>query len=211
MYYSEARLKLFWFDRKVDESGVSGTGRVAQGVEFDDGVCVLRWLTTNRSTAIYSNIQELEKIHSHGGQTKIVWESSDDLVDIPKPHLALGAEGPEAEVIAMSHGIGPALSNVRQAYDRIRSIKAPRGWEAYACFYVGGEVCLRLTSPSRLLYQDDRWQHYTRFHVELMITAEKTELAYPPISEAPGGNVHVLVDGIAYPAKAEGYARLVQT
>lgn len=172
-------MRLFWFDRQVDESKVSGVGKVAQGVEFDDGTCVLRWLTANRSTAIYANIQELEKIHSHGGQTKIVWETSDDLVEITKPHLALGAEGPDAERIAAAHNVGPVLPGARAAYDRIGSIKAPRGWTAYATFYVGGAVCLRLLSASTRLHDslcgDLSYQHYYRRAVELLITADKIQ------------------------------------
>jgi hypothetical protein len=66
-------MRLFELHRVEDESGVSGTGRVAQGCQFDDGVCVLRWLTAFRSTAIYSSIAELDAIHGHAGKTKVVW------------------------------------------------------------------------------------------------------------------------------------------
>jgi hypothetical protein len=66
-------LRTFELVRRVDESGVSGTGIVAQGIQFDDGVCALRWLTTTSSTAIYTNINELETIHGHGGLTTVEW------------------------------------------------------------------------------------------------------------------------------------------
>lgn len=59
--------------RSEDESGVSGTGEVAHGVEFNDGVCVLRWMTKYRSTTFYNSIFELEKIHGHSGKTVVVW------------------------------------------------------------------------------------------------------------------------------------------
>jgi hypothetical protein len=59
--------------RKEDVSGVSGTGIVAEGVEFVDGVCVLRWMSDTASTAVHDNIGKLEAIHGHGGATKIVW------------------------------------------------------------------------------------------------------------------------------------------
>lgn len=62
---------LFELDRVEDESGVSGTGVVAEGVIFSDGVCAMRWKTDKSSTAIYANIQELEAIHGHGGKTKV--------------------------------------------------------------------------------------------------------------------------------------------
>lgn len=44
---------------------------MAEGVEFGDGTCVIRWLTATPSTAIYASIQDLEKIHGHEGATVI--------------------------------------------------------------------------------------------------------------------------------------------
>lgn len=64
-------MKKFNLKRIEDESGVSGTGYVAQGVVFDDGTCALRWLTKYASTAIYNNIEILEHIHGHNGKTEI--------------------------------------------------------------------------------------------------------------------------------------------
>ena len=58
--------------RSTDQSGVSGTGRVAEGVVFDDGTVVLRWLGDVRSTVVFDNIAEVELIHGHGGDTAIV-------------------------------------------------------------------------------------------------------------------------------------------
>jgi hypothetical protein len=71
-------MKLFYLERNEDESGVSGTGKVAQGIVFDDGTCDMRWLTKIASTAIYDNLETLEYIHGHGGKTKvkIIFESS---------------------------------------------------------------------------------------------------------------------------------------
>lgn len=59
--------------RKADASGVSGTGHVADGIEFRDGTCVLRWMTEHRSIAIYNSLVDLEKIHGHHGQTVVEW------------------------------------------------------------------------------------------------------------------------------------------
>lgn len=70
---SHHALPTFVLVRDEDESGVSGTGVVAQGVEFSDGTCVLHWMTDYRSTAVYRNLEELEAIHGHGGKTRIVW------------------------------------------------------------------------------------------------------------------------------------------
>ena len=77
-------MRLFDLDRIEDESGVSGTGIVAQGVEFDDGTIVLRWLTANRSTAVYADEKTLEAIHGHNGKTVVQWRSQNNVFDRAK-------------------------------------------------------------------------------------------------------------------------------
>lgn len=62
-------MRRFELVRIEDESGISGTGVVAQGIEFDDGYCAMRWLTATTSTAIYNTADDLLKIHGHGGKT----------------------------------------------------------------------------------------------------------------------------------------------
>lgn len=66
-------MRLFAFIRDVDHTGVSGTGMVAQGCEFDDGVCVMRWLTEHRSTCVYPDAATLDVIHGHHGDSHIEW------------------------------------------------------------------------------------------------------------------------------------------
>lgn len=70
-------MRIFRVDRKNDESNVSGTGHVIDGVEFDDGTVVIRWRTDMASIAIYKNFAEFKTIHidSHPqneSMTKIV-------------------------------------------------------------------------------------------------------------------------------------------
>jgi hypothetical protein len=67
-------MKKFCLKREVDETGVSGTGRVAEGVVFSNGWCAMTWLTANTSVAFYPDIETLEAIHGHHGYTKIVYE-----------------------------------------------------------------------------------------------------------------------------------------
>lgn len=59
--------------RSEDVSGSSGTGRVADGIEFRDGTAVIRWNTDKSSTAVYESVEDVEAIHGHGGATKIEW------------------------------------------------------------------------------------------------------------------------------------------
>lgn len=66
-------IRRFALERHQDESGVSGTGRVAVGVEFSDGQTVLKWLTHVNSLAVYPNVGALVKIHGHDGKTEIKW------------------------------------------------------------------------------------------------------------------------------------------
>ena len=66
--------------RHEDDSGVSGTGRVAEWVEFSDGEVVVHWLSHTPSTNHYRNMKQVDMIHGHSGKTEIVvdWEE-------PKP------------------------------------------------------------------------------------------------------------------------------
>jgi hypothetical protein len=67
-------MRIFALVRDTDETGISGTGIVAEGVEFSDGTCSMRWRTKTTSTAVYASIDDLMEIHGHEGKTRIVWE-----------------------------------------------------------------------------------------------------------------------------------------
>jgi hypothetical protein len=71
--HHEIRLRRFVFQRTTDVSGTSGTGIVAEGVQFTDGTVAVRWRSFIASHVIYPNAQAAEAIHSHGGATKMVW------------------------------------------------------------------------------------------------------------------------------------------
>lgn len=66
-------MRLFELHRDVDSSGVSGTGVVAQGVEFDNRQCCMTWLTEWNSVAVYPDLSTLEAIHGHNGNTRVVF------------------------------------------------------------------------------------------------------------------------------------------
>lgn len=64
----------FVLQRHEDETGVSGTGTVAWGVCFPDGIVVTRWAVTEiRQTCVWASIADLEAIHGHNGKTTIEW------------------------------------------------------------------------------------------------------------------------------------------
>jgi len=80
-------LKRFYLQRNEDVSGISGTGRIANGIQFPDGVCCLRWTGKTPTTVIYNNITELEQLHGHDGKTRVVW--LDTNISIMKKKLFL--------------------------------------------------------------------------------------------------------------------------
>lgn len=67
-------MRTFKLFRKVDDSGVSGIGYVAEGAQFHDGQCCLAWFSTVHAVAIYPTIDDLIKIHGHGGHTEVRWD-----------------------------------------------------------------------------------------------------------------------------------------
>lgn len=75
-------MRTFHLVREHDVSGVSGTGVVAEGVEFGDGSAVIRWCTENkpRSTVVYDNIDDILSIHGHLGLTQIIYEDNNKVV-----------------------------------------------------------------------------------------------------------------------------------
>lgn len=64
-------MRAFRLYRIIDETGVSGTGIVAEGVEFHDLTVAMRWTAAYRSTCLYDRIEDVEKIHGHNGSTRI--------------------------------------------------------------------------------------------------------------------------------------------
>lgn len=64
---------LYWWVRDVDETGMSGPGRVAQVAVFEDGSAVLRWLAHRNTSGVgssvfYDRLHDLMFIHGHGAR-----------------------------------------------------------------------------------------------------------------------------------------------
>jgi hypothetical protein len=66
-------MRRFVLERHHDVSGVSGTGIVAEGIQFTDGTCVIRWGGDRRSTVVWPDIEDVIFIHGHNGATTITW------------------------------------------------------------------------------------------------------------------------------------------
>lgn len=70
------RTRRFKLIRHTDVSGVSGTGVVAEGVEWSDGSVALHWRGQYATTVVWENggIDAVLAIHGHHGTTEIVWD-----------------------------------------------------------------------------------------------------------------------------------------
>lgn len=80
----------FVLNRKVDATGISGTGVVAQGVEFTDGSVALRWLGDWPTSVVFHDrgAAGIEHVHGHGGNTEIVWLPEGALTEAREAHEA---------------------------------------------------------------------------------------------------------------------------
>lgn len=68
-------MRRFELHRDEDPTGVSGTGVVAEGVSFEDGPVVVRWLSAFPTSVVFHDrgVESLIAVHGHGGRTRIVW------------------------------------------------------------------------------------------------------------------------------------------
>jgi hypothetical protein len=68
--------RLFRLFRLEDETGLSGTGVVAEGVEFANGKVAVTWggELAVPSVTVFDSIEQVEKVHGHGGKTRIEWQ-----------------------------------------------------------------------------------------------------------------------------------------
>jgi hypothetical protein len=64
-------MRRFFLVRDIDESGCSGTGLVAQGLEFDSGRAVMEWLVPPCSINIFESVEELISVHGHSGKSRV--------------------------------------------------------------------------------------------------------------------------------------------
>lgn len=69
----------FHLNRKDDATGISGTGIVAEGVQFSTGKVILGWTTRYRSVGQYDSMAEMVAIHGHDGRTAVEWVDEEGL------------------------------------------------------------------------------------------------------------------------------------
>lgn len=69
--YVPFELATFGLHRDDDESGVSGTGHVANGVVMPSGSVALEWLKEPFGTNIYDDHSHVLFLHGHNGRTRV--------------------------------------------------------------------------------------------------------------------------------------------
>lgn len=77
-------MRAFLVVRHTDVTGLSGTGVVAEGVEWIDGTVTMRWMDIDHetenykrgvrpTTVLHENIQSVEALHGHNGATEVIF------------------------------------------------------------------------------------------------------------------------------------------
>jgi len=75
-------VRRFVLRRLVDRSGLSGTGDVAEGVEFWNGQVALTWRSPWTVVSTFPSIDVVDQVHGRNGEATIVWL---DAVHEPEP------------------------------------------------------------------------------------------------------------------------------
>lgn len=65
--------RVFYLNRIVDISGVSGTGIVAEGTVYTSGMVSLSWLSDKRCVNVYEDFDTMLSVHGHDGSTEVVF------------------------------------------------------------------------------------------------------------------------------------------
>jgi hypothetical protein len=66
----------FMMVRGKDETGVSGTGMIAEGCVFSNGKCAVCWASATPCVQVWDSFEAFKAVHidSHpGNETKLVW------------------------------------------------------------------------------------------------------------------------------------------
>lgn len=67
------KARRFYLLRHRDVSGVSGEGKVAEGVEFENGMCALSFSSSYQHANVYTNMRAVREVHGHEGATEVVF------------------------------------------------------------------------------------------------------------------------------------------
>jgi hypothetical protein len=97
----DTRPRTFGLIRDHDVTGISGTGRIADGVLWPDGSASVRWRGDRPSTVWWASFADVLAIHGHGGYTRVVWDDEQQPDDPGVAHAAVGSGSREQLHIAI--------------------------------------------------------------------------------------------------------------
>lgn len=111
--------------RNTDVTGVSGTGHVADGLAFDDGVVVLRWRSEWPTSVVFHDrgIEAVEKIHGHGGATRIQWL---DIDGPPQPAVTYADLWTTLKGYVQAAIENPSVEDAKAVLDTMHRLEAHR-------------------------------------------------------------------------------------
>jgi hypothetical protein len=75
---SISQMRRFVLFRKQDVTGVSGTGVIAEGTVFTDGLSVIHWLREPHAMGVYQSLRDVIDVHGHEGGTELQFIDEDD-------------------------------------------------------------------------------------------------------------------------------------
>lgn len=112
----------FELHRDADVTGVSGTGVVAEGIAFTDGVVALRWRSEWPTSVVFHDrgVDAVKAVHGHGGATRIVWL---DVVGPPAPGIAWDAMWAELTGYVRAATVNPKSDDAQQILGVMRDLK----------------------------------------------------------------------------------------
>jgi len=99
----------FHLQRTTDITGVSGTGRVADGILWPDGTATVRWRGDRPSTVNWDRLADAEHVHGHGGHTVIVWDDPEPAPAGHCPHCPDGHTPADRGTQPWGAWVGPEL------------------------------------------------------------------------------------------------------
>lgn len=90
---TKSHLRRFVLQRDRDDTGVSGTGVVAEGMLFTDGRVALRWLGERSSIVYWDDLRHVMAVHGHSGATRLRWLDIPDQDAPAHPDAGAGRAG----------------------------------------------------------------------------------------------------------------------
>lgn len=118
-------MRRFYLNRNDDINGHSGTGAVAEGVEFSDGTVAMRWRTSTASTALFASTNDLLTIHGHEGASDITWvddapsDPADENLDTTMTKGAYATPVAYVDVFRKAAALVRECEVIRQEWDTV--------------------------------------------------------------------------------------------